>query len=398
LLLNVEEMVYKSMIADFEELSKKFGVDRKSKICSADDGKVEEIDMIRNSRSIVVVTRGGYIKRMPLKTFESQGRGTRGKRASAVASSTSTQSISDDEVAHCFTCNDHDTVLMVTGDGVAYGIRAYQIPSSGRTARGQPFPQVLPQLKMGDVITTILPVSNFTDPNEFLILASEQGWIKKTPLMALEKLSSRGLIVASLDADDRLVWCQRCTDQHDVLVGTRGGMATRFAVSKLRPTGRTSRGVRTMKLREQDKISDVNVVIAGTNGSYGGDEFPVQDNDERVADNLYSSSKEYVLAVSSLGYGKRIPTQEFRTQARGGVGVVALKFKKSMVADEMTCLRAVKETDEIMVVTAKGIMVRQQVSKIPSQGRTATGVLIQKLDDGDHISSVSIVPEYEESD
>jgi DNA gyrase subunit A len=408
-LLTVDDTVYQSMVDDFQELSNKFGVNRKTKIYTADDGTVEEIDMIRNSRSVVVVTRGGYIKRMPLKTFESQGRGTRGKRGSAVASSSTAHSKSafDDEIAHCFTCNDHDTVLMVTGAGVAYGIRAYHIPTSGRTARGQPFPQVLPQLKMGDIITTILPISDFTEPNEFLLLVSEHGWIKKTPLIAFEKLPIRGLIVASLDDDDRLLWCQRCTDKYDVLVGTRGGMATRFSVAKLRPTGRTSRGVRTMKLRNNDKISDVNVVPAG-----GGDDDDDDDGDDCEDDRADSANNaisendaptEYVLAVSSLGYGKRIPTAEFRTQARGGVGVVALKFKKKNTitdneSDIMTCLRAVKENDEIMVVTTKGIMVRQQVSKIPSQGRAATGVLIQKLDDGDHISSVSIVPEYDDSD
>jgi DNA gyrase subunit A len=411
-LLTMDEKVYQSMIDDFQELSQKFGVDRKTKICTADDGTVEEIDMIRNSRSVVVVTRGGYIKRMPLKTFESQGRGTRGKRGSAVASGTSSSSKStiDDEIAHCFTCNDHDTVLMVTGDGIAYGIRAYQIPTSGRTARGQPFPQVLPQLKMGDVITTILPISDFTGPDEYLLLVSEQGWIKKTSLSAFEKLPSRGLITASLDDGDKLLWCQHCTDQNDVLVGTRGGMATRFAVSRLRPTGRTSRGVRTMKLKNNDKISDVNIVAAGMNAD---DENPEIKDDidtdtesqiDKIENNI--NTTDYVLAVSSLGYGKRIPTSEFRTQARGGVGVVALKFKNAkrktpsteIETDVMTCLRSVKENDEIMVVTTKGIMVRQQVSNIPSQGRAATGVLIQKLDDGDHISSVSIVPEYDDSD
>ena len=413
-LLTVDEKVYQSMIDDFKELSQKFGVDRKTRIFSADDGTVEEIDMIRNSRSVVVVTRGGYIKRMPLKTFESQGRGTRGKRGSAVASGTSSPSKSaiDDEIAHCFTCNDHDTVLMVTGDGVAYGIRAYQIPTSGRTARGQPFPQVLPQLKMGDVITTILPISDFTGPDDYLLLVSEQGWIKKTPLSAFEKLPSRGLIAASLDEGDRLLWCQHCTDQNDVLVGTRGGMATRFAVSRLRPTGRTSRGVRTMKLKNNDKISDVNIVAAGVNADDGdidfADDVEVGTDAESEIDKIENdiNMTDYVLAVSSLGYGKRIPTSEFRTQARGGVGVVALKFKNAKrkaestetETDVMTCLRSVKENDEIMVVTTKGIMVRQQVSKIPSQGRAATGVLIQKLDDGDHISSVSIVPEYDDSE
>jgi DNA gyrase subunit A len=116
-------------------------------------------------------------------------------------------------------------------------------------------------------------------------------------------------------------------------------------------------------------------------------------------DGSSSADKEYVLAVSARGFGKRIATKDFRTTARGGVGVIALKFKKSSAEkDEMTCLRAVKDTDEILVITAKGIMVRQKVSMISSQSRTATGVLIQKLDEGDHISSVSIVPEYEESD
>ena len=419
-LLTLDDKVYQSMIDDFQELSAKFGVDRKTKICAADDGTVEEIDMIRNSRSVVVVTRGGYIKRMPLKTFESQGRGTRGKRGSAVPSGTTTspsKSAIDDEIAHCFTCNDHDTVLMVTGNGVAYGIRAYQIPTSGRTARGQPFPQVLPQLKMGDVITTILPISDFTGLGEYLLLVSEQGWIKKTPLSAFEKLPTRGLIAASLDDGDRLLWCQHCTDQNDVLVGTRGGMATRFAVSRLRPTGRTSRGVRTMKLKSNDKISDVNIVAAGMPVDDEDADLANADNDdgEIGTDAVSPMTKsvedvnltDYVLAVSSLGYGKRIPTSEFRTTARGGVGVVALKFKnakrKTAIAadtetDVMMCLRSVKENDEIMVVTTKGIMVRQQVSKIPSQGRTATGVLIQKLDDGDHISSVSIVPEYDDGD
>lgn len=380
-LLLVDDAVYDSMVEEFHELSSKFGVDRKTKICEADDGTVEEIDMILNSQSVIVVTRGGYIKRMPLITFESQGRGTRGKRGTSTSDSASA---ADNEVAHCFTCNDHDNLLMVTDAGIAYGIRAYQIPTSGRTARGQPLPQVLPQLKHGDVVTTILPVSEFNVPNEYILLATEQGWIKRTPLAVFENLSSRGLIIATLESGDRLRWCQRCHDGNDILVGTAMGMATRFSATKLRPTARTSRGVRTMKLRDGDRISDVNVV----NGT--GTVPPDISGD---------AAKEFVLAISSRGFGKRIYTKEFRTQARGGVGVVALKFKKSSAeSDQMTCLRSVKDTDEIMVITAKGIMVRQHVSVIPSQGRSATGVLIQKLDDGDHISSVSIVPEYAEND
>lgn len=385
-LLQLDEVVYTSMVAEFSELSKKFGVDRKTAIFADDVGTFGEIDLIRNSRSVIVVTRGGYVKRMPLNDFESRGRGTRGSRGT---SSTGASSTSDDnEVAHCFTCNDHDTLLMVTDAGVAYGIRAYQIPASSRTARGQPFPQLLPQLKMGEVVTAILPVSEFNVPDEFLILATEHGWIKKTPLVAFEHLNSRGLIIAKLEPGDRLKWCQRCLDGSDILVGSSMGMATRFEASSLRPTARGSRGVRTMKLREGDRISDVNVV----RGS--------QATKSMIVDNAENAAPEFVLAVSSRGFGKRLLTKDFRTQARGGVGVVALKFKKTAAGrdDSMTCLRAVRETDEIMVITTKGIMVRQQVSVIPSQGRAATGVLIQKLDEGDQISSVSVVPEYDEID
>ena len=155
-------------------------------------------------------------------------------------------------------------------------------------------------------------------------------------------------------------------------------MATRFEAAKLRPTGRTSRGVRAMKLKKDDIVADMNV-LSGSNGA---------------------SKEEYVLAVTSSGFGKRVPTTEFRSQARGGVGVIALKFKKGQSDDRISCLRTVREDDEILLITAKGIMVRQKVSDISSQGRAATGVMVQKVDieSGDHISSVSIVPKYEETD
>lgn len=366
-LLQVDNIVYQSMVKEFGELSKKFGRDRQTVIIEEDTGDLDELDLIRNSRSVIVVTRGGYIKRMPLKTFSSQGRGTRGKKGTSDSAATF-----ETEVAHCFTCNDHDTLLMVSDAGIAYGVPAYQVPTSSRTAKGHPLPSVLSQLSTDESVTTILPISDFDKPDEYLVLATEQGWIKKTGLAAFKKIPSRGLVIAKLEAYDRLLWCQQCHDGDDILVGTHGGMATRFEAAKLRPTARTSRGVRTMKLKEGDKLADVNVL---------------------------DGRSKYVLAVSRLGFGKRIQVSDFRAQARGGQGVVALKFKKKGAAhDSMTCLQTVKETDEILVITERGIMVRQKVSEIPSQGRAATGVAVQKLDDSDIITSVSIVPEYEETD
>lgn len=368
-LLEKDHMVYETMKTEFRELTAKFGRDRQSRILPEEDGEIDEVDLITNSRSVIVVTRGGYIKRMPLKTFESQNRGTKGKRG------TSDSGEVESQVSQCFTCNDHDTLLMVTQRGVAYGLRAYQVPIATRTAKGHPIPQVLP-IRSDEMITAVLPVSRFSE-DEYIVLATEQGWIKKTALSSFEKLTTRGLIIASVEDSDSLQWCQPCRDGDDILVGSAMGKAMRFEASKLRPTGRMSRGVKSMTLKEGDRIAGFNVLSGGQ---------------------TKLESEEYVLAVTSMGFGKRISTSEFRAQGRGGQGVMALRFKKGYEDDEMQCLQIVKEEDEILVITSKGVMVRQQVSQIPSQGRSATGVMVQKLDAGDRIIGVSIVPQVAEND
>jgi DNA gyrase subunit A len=373
-LMTKDEAVLDVMHDEFEDFKKKFGTDRKTQI-EVEEEDLSEMDLIRNSRSVIVVTRGGYIKRMPLKTFESQGRGTRGKKG------TSDQS-EENEVAHCFTCNDHDSLLMVTRKGIAFGLRAFQVPTGGRTAKGTPIPSVLP-VTSDDTVTTILPVSFFSN-DEYILLATKHGWIKKTPLKAFENLSSRGKTIATLDDGDSLNWAHKCTDSDDILIGTTEGKAGRFEAAKLRPTGRTSRGVRALRLRDGDTVADMNVL--NTRGSGSAQKS--------------KSDAEYVLAVTSQGYGKRVPTSEFRTTGRGGRGVIAIKFKGNTDNDSVSCLRVVREEDEILLITSKGIMVRQNVKDISSQSRSATGVLVQKVDveNGDYISSVSIVPKYEERD
>lgn len=364
-LLDNDTSVRNTMIEEFQDLKSRYAVPRRSEIKLA-EGELEDVDLVQNSRSVVVVTRGGYIKRMPLQTFENQGRGTRGKKGTS-------NGTAENEIAHCFTCNDHDTLLMTTQRGVAYGLRAFQVPTGSRTAKGVPIPSVLP-VKTDDLVTSILPVDEFPE-DEYIVVATKQGWIKKTPLKAFEKLTQRGLTIATLTGGDKLSWCQKCVDGDDILIGTSQGMATRFESSTLRPTGRTSRGVKSMKLKPGDTLADVNILR---------DDSP---------------SSEYVLVVTANGYGKRIPTEEFHARGRGGVGVISTKFKK-YTSDYVSCLRVVHEDDEVLVITSKGVIVRQRVGAIPSQGRAATGVLVQKVDkdSGDYISSVSIVPTYAEED
>ena len=359
-LLTSDVAVRDVMVEEFVAIKSKFGTPRKTKILPDEEEKLE-IDLVQNERSVIVVTRGGYMKRMPLKTFESQNRGTRGK------SGTSNTKSDDNEVSHCFTCNDHDTLLMTTQTGIAYGLRAYQVPEAGRTAKGTPIPSVLP-VKADDIITSVLPVSQFSK-DEFIVLTTEYGWIKKTPLAAFEKIRASGLTIATLEDGDRLNWCEKCTDEDDILVGSTRGQATRFQASNLRPTARTSRGVKSMTLKKGDTIADMNVLSR-------------------------SNKDECLLVVTKEGYGKRVRTDEFRSTARGGSGVMAIKFKAGRVNDRVSSMRVVNEDDEILLITSQGVIVRQKVKGISCFGRAATGVLVQKVDvrAGDSISTVSIVP------
>jgi len=363
-LLDEDDAVHEVMTRELDEMDKKYGHDRKSKILRDDDGEVQEVDLVENSRSVIVVTRGGYIKRMELKTFENQGRGTMGKRGVGGDSSV------DDEVLHCITCNDHDTLLMITQNGIAYGLRAYQVPTGSRRAKGTPLPSVLP-IKIGQQVTAVLAVTEFTE-EEYVVVATKQGIIKKTPLKVFEKITGRGLVMASLKEGDQLEWCHKCTDDDDILIGSSRGMATRFKASKLRPTGRTSKGVRAIRLKDGDTITDMNVLGAG-----GG-----------------SDKKEFVLCMTEQGYGKRISTDDFKVTSRGLIGVIAIKFKKDKkkTQDKVSCFCIVNEDDEFLVITSKGVMVRQRVKEIPCQSRSATGVKVQRLNSSDKITSISLVP------
>ncbi|GMH91219.1 hypothetical protein TrST_g1741 [Triparma strigata] len=377
-LMTDDTAVRDRMSNELAELKAKHGRERRTRI-EEEVTELGAIDLIKNSKSVIVVTAGGYVKRMPLSNFEAQQRGTRGKKGTSYVEDNDLDPEDEDPnvVEHCFSCQDHDTLLFSTNSGVAYGLRAFQIPISGRTAKGVPLPTVLP-ISADTDIASVLPISSFS-ADEYVILTTERGWIKKTPVKAFETMSSRGLIITKLEEGDHLKWCAKCTDEDEVFLGTKKGMATRYSASKLRPTGRTSRGVRGMKLRPGDTIVGMSV----------------------LSKTAAESPSSGLLAITAKGYGKRIPTTEFRSQGRGGIGVIAIKFKAPSAGgqeDGLKCLTLVDEDDEIILVTKNGIIVRQKAGKIPSQSRSATGCMVQKVDfeKGDAIGSVSKVPKSTE--
>ena len=289
---------------------------------------------------------------------------------------------------------------------MAHSLKTWKIPTSGRAAKGVPLPQVLPiSSEEDDEVAGIISVAadSFEDDDAFLCLVTKKGWIKKTPLKAFEKTSSRGLVaIGALEDGDRVSWVKTCDSTDSIIVATKKGYATHFKTDRanLRPTGRTSRGVKTMNLRDDDVIVDMDILKglgahaeAAEAEAGGAEEAGEADTDADGDEGLDGAAGNLpkVLIVTTNGYGKRSTVKDFTMRKRGGMGVIATKFKDP-ATDELACLRVVDDDDEIMISTSSGVMVRQRAGGIPSQGRLARGVVVQKLDAGSYINDVSIVP------
>ncbi|BAC91023.1 DNA gyrase subunit A [Gloeobacter violaceus] len=334
------------------------------------EGEIDDADLIANQEMVVLVTEQGYIKRLPVDTFDRQRRATRGKSGARMRE--------DDAVEHFITCCNHDTVLFFTNRGVVYALRGYQIPAGSRTAKGTPVVQLLP-IPIEEKVTSIVPVQEFAS-DEFLVMLTRTGFIKKTALAAFANLRANGLIAIGLEEGDELRWVRRARAEDDILVGSRAGMAIRFRADEeqLRPLGRTARGVKSMELRKGDELVSMDILSC----------------EQRERAEANGECGPWVLVVTADGFGKRVPFSEFRAQNRGGMGVIATKFRDQ--GDELAALRVVSCEDELMIVTARGVIIRQQSEEISQQSRAATGVRVQRLDEDDTIVGVAVVPESAE--
>ena len=373
-LLNERPKLLALLSDELSGLKEKYGTPRKTKIGAASDAELNEIDLTANERCIIIKSLKGYVKRLPLDEFEAQRRGTRGKAGM-------TNLRDDDVIETMLNCNAHDTILCISEAGVAYALPAYKVPQTSRTSRGVLIHQLLP-IEAQETIATVLPVSEFSD-DTFLVLLTKQGWIKKTPLKAFERITARGLIAQSMKDGDQLVKASLCSADDSVLMCSALGQAMRFEASneQLRATGRQSTGVKSMAMREGDEVADFFIVPAAE--GKGGDD--VED----------AIDGQQLVAVTRGGYGKRMRTSNFRCQRRGGKGVIAIKFKGK---DDrlMGVLPIGDDEDELLLITEQGTIVRQKLAAVAEQSRAATGVRLQKLDIGDLVASVAIVEPEEE--
>ncbi|AFY88127.1 MULTISPECIES: DNA topoisomerase (ATP-hydrolyzing) subunit A [Chroococcidiopsis] len=360
------------------------------------EGEFDAIDLIANEKAVILLTEQGYIKRMPLDTFEAQSRATRGKSG--------TRMKEDDGVDHFLTCCDHDSVLFFSDRGVVYSLKAYQIPVGSRTSRGVPIVQMLP-IPKEERITSIVPVSEFTS-EEYLVMLTKGGYIKKTELAAFTNIRANGLIAISLEEGDQLRWVRRARVEDSIIIGSRFGMAIHFRTSheQLRPLGRATRGVKAMKLKEGDELIGMDIIASAVLAASHMEEADPAEAEVEETEIVETETEEngeianatqgpWVLIVTMAGYGKRVPVSQFKLYNRATKGKIATKFKQNRkFKDKLAALMVVNEGDELMLITTRGIIIRQSTDAIPRQSRSATGVRVQRLDEDDAIAAVALVP------
>ncbi|MDB9495783.1 DNA topoisomerase (ATP-hydrolyzing) subunit A [Spirulina major CS-329] len=383
------ERIDEIIVEEAEQIKATHATPRRTEIL-ASEGDLDETDLIANEAVLILLTEQGYIKRMPVNTFEAQHRATRGRAGAKIKD--------NDAVEHFLTCCDHNVVLFFSDRGVVYSINAYKIPTASRQARGVPIVQMLP-IPRDEKITSIIAVSEFTD-DEYLVMLTRTGFIKKTALSAFANIRTNGLIAISLAEGDQLRWVRLTKSTDSIIIGSRQGMAIHFRAddTQLRPLGRATRGVKSMKLRSGDELIGMDILPSQIIADLAVGEGDEEDDNLTASEEVLADIGDgpWVLAVTAQGYGKRIPVDQFRLQKRAGLGLRAIKFR--VKKDELVALGVVNQGDELMLITHRGIIIRQVVDAISPQSRAATGVRVQRLDQEDAIAAVALVPPSEEGE
>ena len=382
-ILQRRERVLSIIEEELRQLKERHNTPRRTEILDLEGG-LEDIDLIANERSVVLLTENGYLKRMPVSEFESTSRGTRGKAG--------TKSQGEEAVRLFISCNDHDSLLLFSDRGVVYSLPAYRVPIASRAAKGTPVVQLLP-IPREEQITSLLAVSAFEEDVQLVMLTSG-GYIKRTPLSAFSNIRANGLIAINLEDADSLRWVRLARAGDSVLIGSINGMTIHFRINDqdLRPLGRTARGVRAMALRDGDSLVSMDVLPAELADRIAAAGEASDGESEEAA----SSDGPWVLVATASGLGKRVPVDQFRLQRRAGLGLRGIKFRRD--GDALVGLCVMGAEEELLLVSERGVIVRLQSDVIPQQSRAATGVRLQRLDKGDRLAEVVLVPPEAETD
>ena len=339
------------------EMIEKYGDERKTKLVAAED-EFEDEDLIQEEQTVIALTHFGYIKRMPLDTYKSQRRGGKG-----ITGMTTRE---EDFVKQIFTASTHDIVLFFSNKGKLYKLRGFEIPEAGRTTRGTAIVNLL-SLEGGEKITAVIPIKEFNE-NQFLLMATKQGLIKKTPLIEYNSGKKTGLIAITLKEDDELIDVRLSDGNNNIVMVTKKGMSITFSEKDVRPVGRSAQGVIGMRLDKED-------VVIGMES--------INEND-----------KETLLAITENGFGKRTELEEYRVQTRGGKGVIT--YKVTPKTGDIVGIRIVDEEDDVLMITDGGIVIRIKANEISVLGRNTQGVTLMRTSDGGKVVSIEKVQEEKE--
>jgi len=312
-------------------------------------------ELIPDEQMVVTISREGYIKRTDIDSYRKQGRGGKGVRGGSAKEG--------DFLEHLFVVSTHDYLLFFTDRGRVYWARVFDLPVMNRTSRGRSLANLL-QMQPNESHRAVLPVKEFEE--SYIFFATARGTVKKTPMAAFSRPRSSGIMAITLEPDDTLINVERTSGEHEIVLGSRDGIAIRFHESKVRAMGRTARGVRGMKLSRDDCVVAMVAI----------------------------EPEESLLTICENGYGKRTSIDEYRKTSRGGKGVINIKTTERN--GKVVSILAVKDQDELMMITASGILLRTDLSAVREIGRATQGIRLIRLGDADKVVAVAkIAPEEE---
>ena len=353
-LLSDKSLLSEQIKKELAEIRDKFGDERRTGI----ENVMTEIDiedLIEEEESVITLTNGGYIKRMPTSTYSSQHRGGKGIKGMSTKE--------EDFVENITVASTHDNMLFFTNRGRMYRLKGYQIPEASRQAKGSAIVNLLP-VEKDEKVTAMIALREFED-DKYLLMCTRGGVIKKTAVTDYDTSRKGGIIGIVLDEGDELIKVELTNGENEVVIGTNTGMAIRFNEKDVRSMGRVTRGVKAITLRGEDYI--IGMCLA--------------------------NEDTQLLAVTENGYGKRTELSEYRVQNRGGIGIKT--YKCSDITGNVVGIRSVKDDEDIMIITSEGIIIRIAAKDVSSIGRSTKGVRLMRLSEGVKVVSIGIT-EHEE--
>ncbi|MFS0690526.1 DNA gyrase subunit A [Sporosarcina sp. 179-K 8C2 HS] len=353
-----EEKVIDIIREELLEVKQRFADDRRTEIGSGGAEMLEDEDLIPVENSVLTLTHNGYIKRLPASTYRSQRRGGRGIQGMGTND--------DDFVEHLLNTSTHDTILFFTSRGRVFRKKGYEVPEFSRTAKGLPIINLL-DVDKNEKVTAMIPVAKFEE-DKYLFFATRDGVVKRTSVADFANIRSNGLIALTLRGDDELIGVKMTNGDQNIAIGTRDGMLIKFDERDIRSMGRVASGVRGIRLREGD-------IAVGMDTVSEGDE---------------------ILVVTEKGFGKRTPEHEYRMQSRGGYGLKTLNVTERN--GQLVAMKTVDGSEDLMLITIHGILIRMDIEDISSIGRSTQGVRLIRLGEDELVATVAKVEKEQEQD